>query len=111
MNKVSHYIQDRGAQLYLYTMGLVFTAVVAIQIVRNEPLSTAATGYIGLVVGYAINSHGVSQGVSSTNDTVAKTAIAQQPLTQASVASTNIQDERISALERVQPIVKDHTHG
>ena len=72
----------------------------------NLPINQVATGYIGLVIGYAINSHGVTQGVNTTNDTVSKTAIAQAPLmavqearTVATETQTAANSTRLDALE------------
>lgn len=80
MKQLHAYITDYGAAVYLYMLGFLFAVVVAVEMIYNLPTNTIATGYIGLVVGYAINSHGISQGVNQTNDTVAKTAVAQEPL-------------------------------
>ena len=88
MNTLHSYISDYGAAVFLYMLGLLFAVVIAYQMVQGQPINQVATGYIGLVIGYAINSHGISQGVSQTNDTVNKTAQAQAPLLQAQEART-----------------------
>lgn len=106
MQKIHDYITDYGAAVFLYMLGFLFSIVVAVQMIYGQPTNTIATGYIGLVVGYAINSHGISQGVTQTNDTVAKVAVAQFPLTQESAARATAGEEvsaansaRITSLE------------
>jgi len=76
MSTLHSYITDYGAAVFLYMIGFLFAVVIAVQMVTGQTTNTIATGYIGLVIGYAINAHGVSQGVNTTNDTVAKTAAA-----------------------------------
>lgn len=76
------------ATLFLYTVALVFTVVVGYQLVfqPQSPPSIIATSYITLIIGYAVNAIGVQHGVSSTNDTVEKVALAQYPLTPEGIA-------------------------
>lgn len=99
MQTLHNYITDYGAAVFLYTLGFLFAIVVAVEMIYGQPTNTIATGYIGLVVGYAINSHGISQGVNQTNDTVTKVAVAQLPLTQETEAKAAASDARITALE------------
>lgn len=103
---IQNAIQNYGASAYLYLIGLLFAGVIAFEMLTGQPVNQLATGYIGLVIGYAINSHGITQGVNTTNDTVAKTAIAQQPLialqekrTAASEAEIASNTDRLDVLE------------
>lgn len=76
-----------GAIVFLYGVGFIFAAVIAYQIVSNiSPPNALAVGIVNIIIGYVINSVGVQHGVSVTNDTVAKTAIAQYPLTPDGIA-------------------------
>src|SRR5947209_6261137 len=110
MTTLHNYITDYGAAIFLYMLGFLFAVVVAYQMTQNQPINQIATGYIGLVIGYAINSHGVTQGVANTNDTVNKTAIAQLPLLSKEEARTTANEStiaansgRLDALEQQQP--------
>jgi len=80
--------KENGSELFLYFIGVTFSGVIAWQIFTGVIPSALAIGYLAGVIAYAVNSHGVKQGVDTTNSTVAKTAIAQQPLNAAQEART-----------------------
>lgn len=68
------------SSIFLYLIALIFALVLAIQSLKGQTPSVVSIGFVTTILGYAINSQGVQHGVTSTNDTVAKTAIAQYPL-------------------------------
>ena len=80
-----------SAIIFLYGIGFLFALVIAYQIVINVNGSpnSLAVGIVNIIIGYVINSVGVQHGVSVTNDTVAKTAIAQYPLTPEGILNPN----------------------
>jgi len=62
--------------IFLYLIGALFAGVIAYQIVVGQTINVDAYYFVSLIVLQAVHQGGVSQGVTTTNDTVAKTAAA-----------------------------------
>lgn len=89
MQKMNTFAQEYSAQLFLYIIGIVFACVIAIEVVQGIATpNPIATGYVALVVGYAINSHGFQQGVNNTNDTTKKVAVALDTISNVAATAT-----------------------
>lgn len=65
-----------GASVFLYAIGLLFASVIAYQVVVGQVINVDAYYFVSLIVLQAVHQGGVNQGVTTTNDTVAKTAAA-----------------------------------
>ena len=79
--------QLNPASTFLYGVGGIFAGVLAYQSVVGHPLDVVAVGVLTSIVGFVIHSNGNQQGTDNANSTVAKTAIAQYPLTPEGIAS------------------------
>lgn len=87
------------ASTFLYGVGGIFAGVLAYQSVVGHPLDVVAVGVLTSIVGFVIHSNGNQQGTDNANNTVAKTAIAQFPLTPAGIeADAALQQQRTGAL-------------
>jgi hypothetical protein len=91
------------ASTFLYGVGGVFTGVLAYQTITGRPLDIAIFGVVTGIVGFVTHANGNQQGTNNANNTVAKTAIAQFPLTQEGIDVAATQAQKTGALSNVQP--------
>lgn len=67
---------------------MMFGGVVVYEMIVGVTLNATAITILYSIIAFAINSQGVNAGVSHTNDTVNKVAVAQYPSTPAGQAQS-----------------------